>query len=289
MAITPLPSLDRTSATFKTELDTFFLSSLPTFSTQAESARLAIVASESAAAASAVTATTQAGTATTQAGLATTQAGNAATSAASALNAPGSSATSTTSTLIGTGSKTVTIQTGKAFSVGQTVVLASAADVANQMIGQITAHNSGTGSLTVNVNAIGGSGTLADWIVSLSALNASTSVTWTGKQTFKGYSDTVYAITDGAAFAIDPENGAVQTVTLGASRTPVLANFSSGQTVVLGINDGTSYAVTWTSIAPTWVRPGGTGAAPTLHTTGYTWVLLWKVGSTVYASEIGKP
>lgn len=56
MAITPLPSLDRTSATFKTELDTFFLSSLPTFSTQAESARLAIVASESAAAASAATA-----------------------------------------------------------------------------------------------------------------------------------------------------------------------------------------------------------------------------------------
>ena len=206
MAITPLPSLDRTSATFKTELDTFFLSSLPTFSTQAESARLAIVASESAAASSAATATTQAGIATTQAGIATTQAGNAATSAASALNAPGSSATSTTSTL-------VTIQTGNAFSVGQTVVLASAADVANQMIGQITAHNSGTGSLTVNVNAIGGSGTLADWIISLSALNASTSVTWTGKQTFKGYGDTVYAITDGAAFAIDPENGAVQTVT----------------------------------------------------------------------------
>ncbi len=289
MAITPLPSLDRTSATFKTELDTFFLSSLPTFSTQAESARLEIVASESAAASSAATATTQAGTATTQAGIATTQAGNAATSAASALNAPGSSATSTTSTLIGTGSKTVTIQTGKAFSVGQTVVLASAADVANQMIGQITAHNSGTGSLTVNVNAIGGSGTLADWIISLSALNASTSVTWTGKQTFKGYGDTVYAITDGAEFAIDPENGAVQTVTLGASRTPVLANFSSGQTVVLGINDGTAYAVTWTSIAPTWVRSGGAGSAPTLHTTDYTWVLLWKVGSTVYAAEIGKP
>ena len=198
MAITALPSLDRTSATFKTELDTFFLTSLPTFSTQAESARLAIVASESAAAASASTATTQAGTATTQAG-------NAATSASSALNAPGTSATSTTSTAIGTGTKTVTIQTGKAFAVGQTVVLASAANVANQMIGQITAHNSGTGSLTVNVSAIGGSGTLADWIVSLSALNAGTSVTWTGPQTYQAAvtevpvvanTGTAYTVTD---------------------------------------------------------------------------------------------
>lgn len=289
MAITALPSLDRTSATFKTELDTFFLTSLPTFSTQAESARLAIVASEAAAAASASTATTQAGIATTQAGNALTSANNSAASASSALNAPGTSATSTTSTAIGTGSKTVTIQTGKAYAVGQTVVLASAANVANQMIGQITAHNSGTGSLTVNVSAIGGSGTFADWVVSLSALNAGTSVTWTGLQTFTGYADTVFAITDAAAFAIDPGNGAVQTVTLGASRTPVLANFASGQTIILGINDGAGYAITWSSIAPTWVRPGGTGAAPTLHTTGYTWVLLWKVGATVYAAEVGKP
>ena len=241
------------------------------------------------AATAAATAIAQVSTATAQADIATAQADIATAQATSALNAPGTSATSTTSTLIGTGSKTVTIQTGKAFAVGQTVVLASAANVANQMIGQIAAHNSDTGSLTVNVNAIGGSGTLADWIVSLSALNAATSVTWTGKQTFRGYGDTVYVITDGAEFAINPENGAVQTVTLGASRTPVLADFSSGQTVVLGINDGAGYAVTWTSVSPTWVRPGGTGAAPTLHTTGYTWVLLWKVGITVYAAEIGKP
>lgn len=235
------------------------------------------------------TASTAATTATTQAGIATTQAASATASASSALNAPGTSATSTTSTLIGTGSKAITIQTAKAFSVGQTVVLASAANVANQMIGQITAHNSGTGSLTVNVSAVGGSGTYADWVVSLSALNPGTSVTWGGLQTFTGYADTVYAITDGAAFAIDPGNGAVQTVTLGASRTPVLANFGSGQTVVLGINDGAGYALTWSSISPTWIRPGGSASAPTLHTTGTTWVLLWKVGSTVYAAEVGKP
>ena len=112
---------------------------------------------------------------------------------------------------------------------------------------------------------------------------------FTGTQTFKGVTDTVFTITDAAAFEIDPANGSVQVVTLGASRTPAATNFAAGQTVILGINDGTAYAVTWTTVNPTWVKAGGTGAAPTLATTGFTWVLLWKVGSTMYAAEVGKP
>jgi hypothetical protein len=92
----------------------------------------------------------------------------AASSAATATSAPGTSATSTTSTLIGTGSKTFTIQTGKLFQVGGWVIVASQATPANYMHGQVTAHNSGTGSLTVNVTSIGGSGTLTDWLISLS-------------------------------------------------------------------------------------------------------------------------
>lgn len=39
MAITPLPTLDRTSATFRADVDTFFGTQLPTFSTQTEAAR----------------------------------------------------------------------------------------------------------------------------------------------------------------------------------------------------------------------------------------------------------
>lgn len=283
MALTAPPTAPSTSdpGTFAARADAL-VAWHATNVTELDALQTDVAAKQSTASAAAITATTQADTATTQAGIATAQ-------AASALNAPGTNATSTSSVLIGTGSKTFSIQTGKLFSVGQPVLLASAANAANQMVGQITAHDSGAGSLTVNVAAIGGGGTYADWTVSLTALNPGTSVVWTGPQTFKGYTDTVYDITDGVAFAIDPGNGAVQTVTLGASRTPVLANFASGQTVVLGINDGSSYAITWTTIAPTWVRPGGSGAAPTLHTTGYTWVLLWKVGSTVYAAEIGKP
>lgn len=112
---------------------------------------------------------------------------------------------------------------------------------------------------------------------------------WTAQQTFKELKDTVHTITDGAAFEIDPANGSVQVVTLGAARTPAATNFEAGQTILLGIDDGTAYAITWTSVAPTWVKPGGTATAPTLATTGYTWVLLWKVGTTIYGAEVGKP
>jgi len=101
--------------------------------------------------------------------------------------------------------------------------------------------------------------------------------------------DTVHTITDGAAFEIDPGNGSIQVVTLGANRTPAATNFDAGQTVLLGIDDGTDYLIDWTTVAVTWVKVGGTATAPTLATTGYTWILLWKVGSTIYGAEVGSP
>ena len=73
-------------------------------------------------------------------------ANNAAASAASATNAPGTSATSTTSLAIGTGSKSLTVQTAKAFVVGQWVTVTSTASPANWMHGQITAYTSVTGA-----------------------------------------------------------------------------------------------------------------------------------------------
>jgi hypothetical protein len=112
---------------------------------------------------------------------------------------------------------------------------------------------------------------------------------FTAQQTFVGVKDTVYAITDGAAFAITPENGSIQTITLGANRTPAATGFAAGHCVLLGIDDGAAYSVTWTTVAVTWVKVSGTASAPTLATSGYTWVLLWKVGSTIYGCEVGKP
>lgn len=57
MAITALPALDRTGATFRADVDTFFDSQLPTFSVEVEAARVAIVAAEATASAAAATAT----------------------------------------------------------------------------------------------------------------------------------------------------------------------------------------------------------------------------------------
>jgi hypothetical protein len=102
--------------------------------------------------------------------------------------------------------------------------------------------------------------------------------------TFVGTKETVFTITDGAAFEIDPANGGIQVVTLGASRTPAATNFAAGQSVLLGIDDGTAYAITWTTVGPTWLTDAG--VAPTLATSGYTWIVLYKVASTIYAARI---
>lgn len=123
----------------------------------------------------AATATTAAGTATTQAGTATTQAGNANTAriaaeaaAASAVNAPGTQGTSTTSLTIGAGTQTFTTQIGKAWALGQPVVIArTSAPGTTRMSGVVIAYNTGTGSMSVLVDALTGTGTFTDWTISL--------------------------------------------------------------------------------------------------------------------------
>lgn len=108
---------------------------------------------------------------------ATAQATLAAASAASAATAASTSATSATSLVIGLGSKSFTLaQTGKTFAVGQWVVIASSASPDNWMAGNITAFNSGTGAITVNTKAVGGSGTFAAWSIAISGPIGSTGV-----------------------------------------------------------------------------------------------------------------
>jgi hypothetical protein len=99
----------------------------------------------------------------------------------------------------------------------------------------------------------------------------------------------VFTITDGAAFEVDPGNGSIQLITLGASRTPKATNFAAGESITLMVNDGTAYTLTWTDA--TW---GGTGvvwtggSAPTLATTGYTVLQFWKVSTQVYGALVGE-
>jgi hypothetical protein len=66
---------------------------------------------------------------------------------------------------IGTGSVSLTVGTGLAYTIEQDIVIANAAG--KTMNGNITAYNSGTGLLTVNVIGTAGSGTYASWTVNL--------------------------------------------------------------------------------------------------------------------------
>ena len=132
MTIPTLPALSRTSATFKAEVDTFFGTSLPAFSTAV----------------------------------------NAEVDRLNAIGYGSYNATSTTSLTIGTGSKSLTIETAKGYVAGQAVLIANTAEPTNRMTGQVTSYNSGTGAMVVNVTATGGSGTFADWTISVTAVGA---------------------------------------------------------------------------------------------------------------------
>ena len=102
-----------------------------------------------------------------------------------------------------------------------------------------------------------------------------------GVATAKSYKDTVFTITDGASVDIDPDNGGIQVWTLGANRTPTANSFDAGAKVMLMIDDGSSYTITWPSV--NWVG----GVAPTLATSGYSIIELWKVGSQLYGAFAG--
>lgn len=73
--------------------------------------------------------------------------------------------TSTTSRLIATGSKAFTTQAALAYVVGSRVRAASNANAANYMEGVVTGYSAGV--LTINVDVVGGSGTYADWNLSI--------------------------------------------------------------------------------------------------------------------------
>lgn len=177
-AIPPFPALaDRATGTYNskaytwaTEWDTIVAPALETLAETTYDNAVEGAASAVAAATSASTATTQANAATTQAGNASTSAAAAAASAVTAVNAPGTSGTSATSTAVGAGTKTLTTQTGKAWVVGQQVTLARTSDPANtRMWGPITAYNSGSGSISIEVGAgdFVGTGTHTDWTIGL--------------------------------------------------------------------------------------------------------------------------
>jgi hypothetical protein len=119
----------------------------------------------------------------------------------------------------------------------------------------------------------------ADIGVTVQGYDANTT-TSTNTQTLtnKTIRDTVYALT-GTAF--DATNGAVQTKTL-AANTTFTDSLSSGDAIVLQLEAGASYTVTWPTM--TWVTSGG-NVAPTL--TAKDTLVFWKVSSVLYGAYTG--
>lgn len=125
-------------------------------------------------------------------------------------------------------------------------------------------------------------------LVGTSATQTLTAKTLTDPAIIGTILEDVYTISDGAAFEIDPGNGSVQLITLGANRTPKATNFAAGEAVTLMVDDGSAYTLTWTD--STWGSGGVTwvgGSAPTLATSGYTVIQFWKVSTTVYGAYVG--
>ena len=99
-----------------------------------------------------------------------------------------------------------------------------------------------------------------------------------------GYTEEVFAVT-GTAPLLSPTNGSIQTWTLSGNSTPTAGTWAAGQSITLMVDDGTAYTINWTSLAVTWKTDAG--SAPTLNTTGYTAIALWKVGTTIYGARVG--
>jgi hypothetical protein len=89
---------------------------------------------------------------------------------------------------------------------------------------------------------------------------------------------TVYSLT---GTDIDPANGGIQTKTVAADTT-FTESLTSGESVVLMLDAGASYTITWPTI--TWVTSAG-NTAPTL--TANDTLVLWKVSTTLYGAYVG--
>jgi hypothetical protein len=85
----------------------------------------------------------------------------------------------------------------------------------------------------------------------------------------------VYSLS-GTSPTIDPANGTIQTWVLTANSSPT-DGLSNGEYVVLMIDDGSAYSITWPSV--TW-RTG----TPVLKTTDLTLVVLMKVAGVLHGA-----
>ena len=146
--------------------------------------------------------------------------------------------------------------------------------------GGYAAYSDATANFTGTLQN-GGSNVLVDTDIGSTVQGYDANITTsTNTQTLtnKTVRDTVYALS-GTAF--DATNGAIQTKTLSANTT-FTDSLSSGDAIVLQLEAGASYTVTWPTM--TWVTSGG-NVAPTL--TAADTLVFWKVSTTLYGAYTG--
>jgi len=101
----------------------------------------------------------------------------------------------------------------------------------------------------------------------------------TGQTTLKEIKETVYNMSTG--FTLDPGNGTIQYKSLSSNAT-FTDSLESGQSLLLRLENGATYVVTWPAI--TWVSTNG-NIAPIL--TAKDTIVFWKIGTTLYGAYIG--
>lgn len=202
--------------------------------------------------------------------------------------------TGTVTSVGGTGTVNGITLTGTVTSSGNLTLggTLSGVNLTTQVTGTLPVANGGTGITSFGTGVATFLGTPS----SANLAAAVTGETGTGALVFgtaptlsapiinDGYTEEVFVVT-GTTPALSPANGSIQTWTLSGNSTPTAGTWNSGQSITLMIDDGTASTVTWTSLAVTW--KSDSGSAPTLNTTGYTVVTLWKVDTTIYGARVG--
>lgn len=202
--------------------------------------------------------------------------------ASSVANSPSTSSTSSTSLTIGLGSKTLTLnELTKTYFVGQTINISDSTGT-NVMVGQVTAFTQATGSLTVNVRAVIGSGTISAWTISLSGFMAGNLI-FPQEITNVGYlevpqkiitADYTLILTDSGKQIYHPSTDAVaRTVTIPTNTTTAFP-IGTGVTII----NETSQQLTVTT-ADTLVM-AGSGTTGNRSIAQYGVATILKVGAT---------
>ena len=126
----------------------------------------------------------------------------------------------------------------------------------------------------------------ADIGVSVQAYDADTAKTdvaqsFTAQQTFAELKETVYTLGTSGSIALDPANGSIQ-VCVATGAPTFTDSLEAGQTVVLHLENGDTYAPTWPTV--TWTTSAG-DVAPTV--TNKDVFVFWKISTTLYAAYVG--